>query len=343
MLDNPLLNVCIGLVFFYLLLSIITTTGQELIANWRNWRGKNLKRALDELIKEPSVREGFFRHEKIFPLFQGPCKDNPSDWCSVKRLPSFIPPRDFAEAVRDLVHDLQLKANNQPQNITAEQSGAAVALCHRLTANAQDPVPAVEALFNQTMDRATGWYKRQAQNLSLAIGFVVAVLLNADSIHVASQLWSNKALQDGLVKAADGFSASASDAVKSECASAESQVCSDSIAKLGSQLRTLADASFPIGWTKAVPADQRKASGEVKSSTFNPAAAPTNPSPSADSMASQSWPSWMLPYHLQPGQSWLSAIAGMVLTSLAISLGNNFWFDLLEKFIRFRSGGNKKE
>jgi hypothetical protein len=32
----------------------------------------------------------------------------------------------------------------------------------------------------------------------------------------------------------------------------------------------------------------------------------------------------------------------MLITALAISLGNNFWFDLLNKFIRFRGTGKRE-
>ena len=51
MFNNPLLGVAIGLIFFFLLLSIITTTLQELLATWLNLRGRNLMRALMELIR----------------------------------------------------------------------------------------------------------------------------------------------------------------------------------------------------------------------------------------------------------------------------------------------------
>ena len=60
MLGGSIVGMAIGLMFFFLLLSIITTTLQELIASWLNLRGRNLVWALDELIKNNATRDKFF-------------------------------------------------------------------------------------------------------------------------------------------------------------------------------------------------------------------------------------------------------------------------------------------
>src|SRR5262249_54559986 len=59
--------------------------------------------------------------------------------------------------------------------------------------------------FDQAMDRAGGWYKRQAQALSIAIGFVVAVAANADVLHVASRLWNDASLRASVTAAAEAY------------------------------------------------------------------------------------------------------------------------------------------
>ncbi|MFQ6027733.1 MAG: hypothetical protein ACE5Q6_09600, partial [Dehalococcoidia bacterium] len=38
---------------------------------------------------------------------------------------------------------------------------------------------------------------------------------------------------------------------------------------------------------------------------------------------------------------WLIKLGGILFTAVAVSLGAPFWFDLLNKFVNLRSGGNK--
>lgn len=38
------------------------------------------------------------------------------------------------------------------------------------------------------MDRATGWYKRQAQKILMVIGLVLAISFNVDTIAIVSKL-----------------------------------------------------------------------------------------------------------------------------------------------------------
>src|SRR4051812_25343979 len=76
MLGGTLVSVIIGLIFFFLLLSIFTTTLQELIASWLNLRGRNLMRALDELIKNDRQREDFFEQPQVYSLFSGKLSGN---------------------------------------------------------------------------------------------------------------------------------------------------------------------------------------------------------------------------------------------------------------------------
>ena len=65
MLDNPLLNICIGLIFLFLLLSIITTALQEVVANLTSLRGKYLIKAIRAMIADGGTRADFFKHPLI--------------------------------------------------------------------------------------------------------------------------------------------------------------------------------------------------------------------------------------------------------------------------------------
>jgi hypothetical protein len=45
----------------------------------------------------------------------------------------------------------------------------------------------------------------------------------------------------------------------------------------------------------------------------------------------------------QSPMAWAAKIIGLLITSLAISLGAPFWFDLLSKFMNVRAAGVKPE
>jgi hypothetical protein len=41
--------------------------------------------------------------------------------------------------------------------------------------------------------------------------------------------------------------------------------------------------------------------------------------------------------------SWLAKILGILFTTIAVSLGAPFWFDVLNKFVNLRSAGDRPE
>jgi hypothetical protein len=54
--------------------------------------------------------------------------------------------------------------------------------------------------YNETQDRATGWYKRKMQLILFWMGFVVAVIFNIDSIRIARLLTKDKDARNELVR-----------------------------------------------------------------------------------------------------------------------------------------------
>ena len=84
-----ILEVAIGLIFIFSLLSIITTTINTLLAHIFKTRARHLKRGLEDLITDPSVRETFLKHPLISLMKMEASK--PSRWEFLLRLlPSFI-------------------------------------------------------------------------------------------------------------------------------------------------------------------------------------------------------------------------------------------------------------
>jgi hypothetical protein len=172
---------------------------------------------------------------------------------------------------------------------------------------------AIEDWFDQSMDRVSGWYKRKAQYFGIAIGFIIAVLLNADTVTVAGRLWSSQSLRSSMAAAAEAALAERGDLAAGATGSAAAATATAG-ATAGDLDKLLALARLaPIGWRDLT--QEREA-----------------PPPQAP-------PSILGRFALQPGQTWMLAIVGWLATGFAISLGAAFWFDALGRLMRLRASG----
>jgi len=57
----------------------------------------------------------------------------------------------------------------------------------------------LETWFNESMDRVSGWYKRETQLVNLALAVILTLALNVDTIVLVNSLAKNSALRDSLV------------------------------------------------------------------------------------------------------------------------------------------------
>ncbi len=62
--------------------------------------------------------------------------------------------------------------------------------------------------YNNVMDRASGWYKRETQKILVIVGLVIAVVFNADTLAIYERLESDPAALQQVVQLADSFVAS---------------------------------------------------------------------------------------------------------------------------------------
>jgi hypothetical protein len=365
MFGSPMLDVAIGLIFFYLIISIIVTVLQEFIASFFRLRNKNLLKAVEELIGKVN-RNDFFKHPLIFPLFKGKVTEKGPEGYG----PAYIPSRNFALAI------LALEETARAQNRMPD--GPAFTLARFFTSNATlgdrlnrfdatasalvDNIanPAVreaatgalksavgelktatdvvdtaakelENLFDSSMARAAGWYKRQAQWIALLISVLLAAALNADSIYVGQRLWEDEALRNQAVAAAEAFyeNPGRQEQLTLLCTAKETAAEPDAGedaaepgATAGTQQLTLEQ------WGKVRECTEREIKGAMDQLTGYPIG----------------WRGWngLLPVG-QPGQNLFWAVLGIFLTGLAVSLGSSFWFDLLGKFMNVRMTGKQEK
>lgn len=333
MFDPRLIDVAIGIILLFLLVSLLVTIVQEAVASVFKLRATNLRAAIVNLIGEARAIH-FYRHPLLASLYRTRAGETDAP---ARRLPSYIPDRTFVLVLLDILRDegAQRRAPGLAVEPGAHLLEGARAIIAGLTAGG-DPgeqrlhkvltlllgnLPGevtgeavgatLERWFNDGMDRAAGWYKRQAQLLSVLIGFALAGLTNADAVHVARRLWTDASLRGTTAAAASVFERDHHAPAAGDAAATAHPA--DSLAlRLDKNLGDLEASTLPVGWMR---------------------------NGNQDCVAQ-----FCGDRDLPPGSTFsilVLMLSGWSITALATSLGAPFWFDLLSKALQIRSSGNR--
>lgn len=141
MFDSAILDVAIGLVFIFLLVSLLVSAASEALSGWLKWRSQHLWEGLEQLLQSRDARNELYNH----PLVKGLARVAVvrPEWNEGRNGPSYIPSRTFALALIDIlrqphrfVDDLQQRlqrAVDDPsrifeslERIVQEVSGASI-------------------------------------------------------------------------------------------------------------------------------------------------------------------------------------------------------------------------
>ena len=110
MFGSQTLEVAIGLIFIYILASIICTAIREGLEAWMKTRSVYLERGIRELLHDRQgggLATAFYDHPLVLSLFPGDYKPTPSTRRVLflsrgADLPTYIPSKNFALALMDL-------------------------------------------------------------------------------------------------------------------------------------------------------------------------------------------------------------------------------------------------
>src|SRR5213595_451535 len=110
MFNSQILDVIIGIVFIFVLVSTICTAIREGIEAWLKTRAAYLEHGIRELLHDKegqALASDFYRHPLIYSLFSGDyspgaSSTRPSMLAKGADLPSYIPSKNFALALMDL-------------------------------------------------------------------------------------------------------------------------------------------------------------------------------------------------------------------------------------------------
>ena len=308
-----MLEVLVGIIFFFLLVSILCSAIREGIEAWRKSRAAYLERGIRELLHDPDgdgLAKSVYEHPLIYSLYfaayaPGRRRGRPGLTESGGALPSYIPAGNFANALMDIA------ARGADPLVASDPSAPVLSLrsmrenilnlenepVQRVLLTAIDSAQGnfdrarseIEAWYDSSMDRVAGWYKRSTQWLIFGIGLVVAVGLNINTLAIAEYLYRNDAARAAIV-------------ARAEAAAADTAFLSQGFAEARQELD---DLGLPIGWGAARVASESRPAG-IWNTVFNP-------------------------------------ILGWLITALAATMGAPVWFDLLNKVMVIRSTVKPRE
>ena len=185
----------------------------------------------------------------------------------------------------------------------------------------------LESWFNSSMDRVSGVFKRYSQFVAIALGVIIAMFLNIDSISLAQYLWREPAVRQVLVTQASTYK-------PPEGQSAASP--GETLQQITQQFGSL---SLPVGWDIAVYGNKVKAFAGAASATFNsdcqlfPHDNQYFGIPVFGSNVCLTQP------HTVDSTNMLLKLFGILITAGATAQGAPFWFDVLKKFVNLRGTG----
>jgi hypothetical protein len=203
MFDSTIFDVAFGLVCVFLAISLLTSALTEAVSTVFGLRANTLLSGIKQLLNDPDFKGlafGLYNHALFNPLSDG--KTDPGGTPSVK--PSYVDPRHFALA---FISTLQATADEKATLLDAinkiqdKQIKTTLLTLHQ---RAKGEINGFGALlagwFDEAMTRLSGVYKRWLKLISFFIAFAVAVLLNADPIHLADTLWERQPVAAQLAK-----------------------------------------------------------------------------------------------------------------------------------------------
>jgi len=250
MLGSSVLEVAIGMGLFFLLLAIICTSINEVIARIFKMRASTLKSGIGELLADPGFQR-IAQHVYSHPLIKAHEK---------KHRPSYVHARTFAAALTDTI----VKGATSVEQIQAaiaaddalppDEQAYPEDLKRQLTIIINDARgditllrKGLEVWFDDAMNRVSGWYKRKTQVVTFIVAFFLVALMNADTLAIADGMVKNPAAREAFIAQASALVPTGENGVPAT----DVHAVRAALEPLGIQMGWSAvDPNDPVGWFK---------------------------------------------------------------------------------------------
>jgi len=275
MFGSTILDVAIGLVFVYFMLSLIASQANDLIARMLKWRAKSLEDGVRKMLLDDDLAQRVWQHPLIAGTeFKAP-ENIPSGTFVLALIDAIAPPTEGSAT--PAVQALQNQITHLPEGHVKKQLTNIV---NSANGNMIQARAGIESWFNGSMERVSSEYKKKMLQLTLLVSFLISAILGVDSLGLANGLWREPVMRAALAGSAQ------------VTGQTNSTIPAPTAASTQDTIKQLASYSLPIGWGNSLPQDF-----------------------------------W----------GWFSKIVGILMTTLAVSLGAPFWFDLLRTLSNLRS------
>jgi hypothetical protein len=333
LLNSPLFTTIICIVLIFALLSLLVSTLTEAINAYFQERGQLLFETIGRILAD-GLNTNFGHLLYSHPLVDNLKKDPNS-------LPQYIDADTFTKALIDVVSNSarlyhweggKLVPDPDTRDAFARFQAGITQMEHtplklfflNMLDRAQQtgqskPLDALiqelTTWYNQQMDRVSGWYKVWIRKRLFWVGLIVAIALNADSIHIFQTIYRSPDLRARIEpiaeRVADRYAAEQAEPNTTDT------TLRGRLIQMRGQIDSINALGIPVGWGRSRP----------PFSYFHPPAVPAND---------------YFGHYPEPGR-WnvLFYLLGLLITAFSLSAGAPFWFDLLLKLVNLRRTGTK--
>lgn len=364
MINSGVLDIVTGLVFIYLLYSLLATIIQEIIASNFGFRGKMLERAIFRMLEDENKFNSRFK--SFFYLFRksgnGGRKNTPSgefyNHPLIKFLgednscnkPAYLNKHCFSKVMVDLLRGDEIRPGDDPKVMiqkaldekktnwgNARISDETLSFLRSIWVDAQGDITkfraSLENWFDETMDRASGWYKKHTQFVLFFVGLSIAIVFNVDTLKIVDKLEKDPKLREQLILQVEAFEKAHPNLdqellrQKAEYEEFMEKYSGTSLATNDSLQDKQKEDSIQLSKYEALQSRRDtlfKRAERVISNDIN----------NVHQTLGLEWENYNCKSNLFV--CLLQSLLGWVITALAISLGAPFWFDLLNKLMKLR-------
>lgn len=307
-MGSSIIEVGIGLILAFVLLSLIASQINNIIKNLLNVRGRYFVQEFERMVSDPKLRAQMLAHPALASLLQGDMVKQ----IDAEKLADLLVDNLAGSGERlELLERLSNTDLVQQLLVLVEDAGLKTQLSQVLkTARSlSDAKLKLVEWFDSGLSRMSELYTRRMHFFSFVVGAMLALLLNVDTIYLARSLWNDPVLRQATAEAA---------VVASEQIDPSAALSGDlfeSVQEAQATVDQFLQLRLPVGWYF-----QSLVEGPViQVGTLNPLHDTRNV-----------WNMW--PAN-NPG--WfgllLEKVVGLLLTTLAVMQGAPFWFDFLRK------------
>lgn len=368
MLNSAVADVAVALIYVFVLVSVMVSALNEIVAGLLKQRAKALWHGIGELVLSTKLRDAFYAHPLIKSLAP------PTSWMLLERLtgPSYIPRRTFALTILDVLKHPQAPLQ-QAHRALRDTAGA--------LANPTPPSAAALAAMAVTLGAAGAALPATATGTALKRDLAaLQAALAAPGATAASLLPAVESAARSLATGVTGFLTEGATPHSADLATIL-RILGENAAGDVERLRAAIEEWFDTGmdrvsgwykrWTQCwqfgfglvlavalnvnvvsiandlwinIPLRNAIVGDAVSFAKEPPTAGDATPLTRLDqaevrlrkSQIDVGWSRW-------PTREDWTRIPGWLLTALGASFGAPFWFDLLNKFVQLRAGGPKPD